>query len=276
MVYKKVLITLFLSLLLVNLNCKKGHKKEKIDSIERIVAIPPSSTEILFSIGAEDKIAGISLQCDYPPETRDIEKVGSYAFPDMEKILSLNPDLVILSPGIHDDLAESLRKMGIRVYVSSVRSIEDIFHEIEFLGKITGKEEEADALVRKLKKEMEEVRVEGKCRVFVEINENPLMTSGGISYINEMLSIAGGVNIFGDIPSSFPVVDQEEVIRRNPEVILVLHPSSKEEIKKRLGWSEIEAVKRDRIYIMPSFDELMRPGPRFITGIKKLSSILHR
>ena len=272
MVYKKIFFALFLSFLLVFPACKKGKKiTEKL----RIVSVVPSSTEILFAIGAEEKIVGVSVNCDYPEDVFNIKKVGDYGAPSMEKIIALNPTLVILSPRIHDLLKESLINAGINVYVSKIETIEDIFREIKKFGELTGRHKNAEQLVVNLKRDLEKVKVKKpNKRIYIEISGNPLISIGRRSYINEMITLAGGENVFGEIDDSYPVIQQEDVIRRNPEIILIFHLARKEDIRSRLGWKNIDAIKNDKIYIKNTDDLILRPGPRFIDGIKRLKKII--
>ncbi len=235
----------------------------------RIVSLSPAMTEIIFALGAEKYLVGTTTYCDFPDSAKKIYKVGDFSNPSLERIISLRPNLVILNLPEQSRIKNQLEKYGIKIFVTSPEKLEDIYKEISVLGKFIKKEKNADSLINYMKENIRPLsRI--KKKVYIEINAKPLITIGGKSYLNELIEMAGGQNIFSDVNKDYPVVNQEEVIIRNPEIIIVLHP---EDIEKRIGWENINAIKNHRMYSNLNQDWLLRPGPRLVFGFKQLEKI---
>lgn len=235
----------------------------------RVVSLSPAMTEIIFAIGAEKYLAGVTTYCDYPDSAKKIYKVGDFSNPSVERIVSLKPNLVIVNLPEQNRVKNQLERFGIKVFVTAPGKLEDIYKQILEIGKIVKKEKEADSLVRYMRENIKPV-FKRKKSVYIEICPKPLITVGGGSYLNQLIEMAGGKNIFGDINKDYPVVNQEEVIQRNPEIMVVLHP---EDVSNRVGWSNIAAIKNKKIYQNLNQDWIMRPGPRLVPGFKQLEKI---
>lgn len=238
----------------------------------RIVSLSPAMTEILFALNARDNVVGVTTFCDYPAQARDIYKVGDFSHPSMERIVGLKPDLVIVNLPEQMRIKRQLDKLQIKVFVSSPLSLNDIYTEIFEIGKIVNRESAAESLISTMKMTMRPSGGDKKKRVYIELSQRPIVTIGAQTFLNELLEMAGGVNIFSDLKKDYPVVSQEEIIKRNPEIIIVLHPDN---IKERLGWEAIEAVKNKKISRDINQDYLMRPGPRLVEGFKALKKIIN-
>ncbi|WP_309492925.1 cobalamin-binding protein [Candidatus Hecatella orcuttiae] len=255
---------------------------------ERIVSLAPSTTEILFALGLGDKVVGVDTYSDYPPEAADIEpKVGGFANINIEVVVGLEPDLVLATGGVQEKFVERLEELGITVIALSPQDMEDILNDIILVGEATGREEAAEKLVEELRQRIaaitektEAIPREERPKVYYEVWHDPLMSAGPGSFAHSLIELAGGVNIFEDAATKYPEVSLETVLSRNPDVIIITPPDapmpgvSPEELKARPGWSEIEAVKNDRIYqIHP--DLLSRPGPRIVNGLEALAKAIH-
>ncbi len=236
----------------------------------RIVSLSPAATEIIFALGAGKNLVGVTTYCDYPESAQKIYKVGDFSNPSLERILNLKPDLVIINLPEQNRIKKELEKFKINLFISSPKSLDDIYGEILSLGRIISREKEAESLCNYLRKNIKPSMKEKK-RVYLELSPRPLITIGATTFLNELLSMAGGENIFSDLNKDYPVVAQEEVIKRNPEIIIVLHP---EEITNRLGWEGVTAFRQRRIYKGINQDWLLRPGPRLVLGFKELERIL--
>lgn len=242
-------------------------------TLPRTVSLIPSVTEIIYAIGGEDALVGIVDPEGYP---EDIDKpiVGRFSSPNFERIYALSPDIVFIESGEQERFKRPLESLGIKVITVAPKGIEDIFSAIIEVGNIIGKTDEASTLVDSLRNELEEIKksrnVKEEMRtVFFELSESPLITVGNGSFINELIEVAGGVNITSDIESPYPVVSQELIINRNPDIIIIAHGNGTDP-KTRIGWKRIEAVKNDRITEDIDLNLLLRPGPRVIKGIKTL------
>ncbi|MEO0093148.1 MAG: cobalamin-binding protein [candidate division WOR-3 bacterium] len=237
---------------------------------KRVVSLVPSITEIIFALGCEANLVGNTVYCDYPPEAQKIYKVGDFSNPSLEKILALKPDIVFATMPEQKIIIERLKELKIRVFISQPITIDSMFQEIRTIGKILGRPERGESLATTLAKACPAGL--GDIPVYLEIAQTPLMTVGGSSFINDVISRAGGKNIFADVSQEYPIIDQEEVIKRNPAVIFILHPQAKkEEVKKRLGWQEIAAIKNNKVYDDVNPDLIFRPGPRIVQGISALA-----
>ena len=239
----------------------------------RVVSLSPAMTEILFALNAQENLVGVTTFCDYPERAKEIYKVGDFSNPSMERIVGLKPDLVIVNLPEQMRIKKQLDKLQIKVFVSSPLSLDDMYREIAAIGKIMEKKSAAESVISTMKMTIRPSGdIDKKKRVYIELSSRPIITIGAQTFLNELLDMAGGVNIFSDLNKDYPVVSQEEIIKRNPEIIILLHP---EDINERLGWKELEAVKNKKIYRDINQDHLMRPGPRLIEGFKVLREIIN-
>ena len=253
----------------------------------KIVSLSPAMTEIVFTLGAAQDLVGVTTFCNYPEQAKKIYKIGDFSNPSLERIVGLKPDLVIVNLPEQMRIKRQLEKLNINIFISSPRTLDDIYNEIIEIGRILKKEQAADSLVNYMKMHISRVykpvlpvpkyiegnAVEGssKKRIYIELSPKPLVTVGAPSFLNELLEMAGAENIFADLVKDYPVVPQEEVIKRNPDIIIVLHP---EKITDRLGWRKITAIKNNAVYTTLNQDHLMRPGPRLVIGFKELKEII--
>ncbi len=251
----------------------------------RIISLAPSTTEILFALGLDKEIVGVSEFCNYPPQALTKEKVGTFSQPNIEKILSLKPDIIFCTGLEQASLAENLKKLKLKVIISDPSNINSLLASITEIGKLTKREKQAAALVSDMKKSIEEIKVlvsripkEKRQKVFIEIWPNPLTTAGPRSFIGELLEIAGANNIAYDLKSAYGVFSPELVIKRDPDCIILAYmneANSVNNLKTRAGWSEISAVKNNRLYSDINPDILLRPGPRITEGLKEIYKKLY-
>jgi iron complex transport system substrate-binding protein len=229
-------------------------------------------TEMLFILGAGDRIVGVTTFCDFPEQAKQITKVGDFSYPSVECIVALKPDLVIVNLPEQKRIQRDLEKLGINIFVSSPKSLMDVYNELSAIGNKLGAGQRADSLIHYMKHNLQSLTQENAKRVFVEISPRPIITIGAATFLSDLIERAGGTNIFSDLDKDYPVVNQEAVITRNPEIIIVLHP---EDISGRMGWQKISAIKNNRIYTDLNPDHLMRPGPRLVNGYRQLKRIIN-
>ncbi len=251
----------------------------------RYISLAPSTTEILFALGLNDEIVGVSSFCDYPATAKTKEKVGSFTQPNIEKILSLRPDYVFCTGPKQASVFSQLISLNINVYVCDPQNIKELLDSILEIGKITKKIKEAQGLVVRMRKGIEEVAFEvdripqeKKPKIFIEIWSDPLMTASKGSLIDELFTLAGGINIAAAAKKSYGIFSPEEVIRSNPEFIFLAYMNKEKTIdliRGRFGWGDISAVRNNRLYndIDPAM--LLRPGPRLVDGIKEIHKRLY-
>jgi iron complex transport system substrate-binding protein len=244
---------------------------------QRIVSLAPSNTEILFALGLGDKVVGVTDWCDYPPEALEKGKVGSYDTPDIEKIVALNPDLVLVAYGTTMDVINNLVGLGLTVFGIKSTDLDDVLNDIRTVGNITGKKAEADALTSEMESRIQAVTdqtegLEERPRVFYIVWHDPLWTAGSETFIHELIEKAGGVNICQNI-TGYTTISIEEIVARNPEVIITSEFS--------FEWAQNEtllqgtnASQTERIYTGDD-DLVQRPGPRLVEGLEWFAHFIH-
>ena len=252
------------------------------DRSERIVSLAPSITEIVFALGAGNRLVGITQFSNYPPEAKRIAKVGSYVHLNIEKILALRPDLVIgIKDGNPRAVVERLSELGVPAFIINPKSLDEILVTIRNIGKVIGADECATSLSNQMARRMSEVdrKVQGapKPRVFFQIGIEPIVSAGRGTFIDALIQRAGGLNVFGG-KSAYPHVNIEHVLISRPEIIFISSMARQGGFEKvRQFWQEwpdIPAVKKDNIYIIDS-DILDRPSPRIIEGLETLARLIH-
>ncbi|UCD20069.1 MAG: cobalamin-binding protein [candidate division WOR-3 bacterium] len=245
--------------------------REQRTGEQRIVSLSPAMTEMLFSMGAGDRIVGVTTFCDFPPQAKKITKVGDFSHPSIERIIALKPDLVIVNLPEQMRIKKDLDRLKITTFVSSPHSLSEIYTELSALGTTLGLYEVADSLISYMKQNIEPVHKLRRKKVYVEISPRPIVTIGVATFLNDLIREAGGENIFADLDKDYPTVSQEAVIARDPEIIIVLHP---QDITGRIGWQRIRAIKEGRVHAGLNPDNLMRPGPRLVEGYRALKEII--
>ncbi|MBN1784244.1 MAG: cobalamin-binding protein [Candidatus Bathyarchaeota archaeon] len=278
---------------------------------ERIVSLSPSSTEILFAIGAGPKVVGVTDYCNYPPElnakieAEEIAKVGGYWNPSVENIAALKPDLVLVSTAkctvktneckmtctrrceITTQVATQLSSLGLNVLTLGPHSMNDVLDDILLVGSATGNNAEALNLVDNLKQRIEIVVTQSnaasyKPKVYFEVWNDPYISVSSRTWIGNLIDLAGGTNIFGEAVSEWPIIRPEEIIRCDPDILVFpVIPGvprfwgSFEDVKKRRGWENITAIRNNRLYEVPR-DCISRPCPRLVESLEMLANFIHR
>ena len=245
---------------------------------ERIVSLAPSNTEILFALGLGDKVVGVTDWCDYPPEALEKEKVGGFYPPDIEKIIALEPDLILATDIHRFEIIPTLEEQGFTVFALAPQTLDDVLESIQRVGKVTGKEKEATELVNKMQSKIEKIEeltqgLEARPRVFYVTWHDPIWTVGRNTWIDDLIWIAGGNNTFSQYFESGAMVEIEWVLFCNPEVIIAGEWS--------YGWAinatelaSTNASQEGRIY-QGDDDLVQRPGPRLVEGLEWFAYFIH-
>jgi iron complex transport system substrate-binding protein len=253
---------------------------------QRIISLVPSNTEILFALGLGDKVVGVTEFCNYPAEVLDKEKVGGFSTPDIEKIIALQPDL-ILAGSIHaKEVIPALEERGLAVFALAPQSLDGILEDIRMVGKITGEEDEASKLVAQMEARIEAItdkterlKPQERPRVFFITWHDPLKSMGSKSFPHELIEKAGGVNIFQDVEERNFQVEFETVVYCDPQVIIVTVGHAAGEAKA-FEWAKeeprlkvTEAGKNSRIF--PLDTGLTRYGPRAVDALEEFAKFIH-
>jgi iron complex transport system substrate-binding protein len=245
---------------------------------QRIISLAPSNTEILFVLGLGDEIVGVTVYCDYPAQALDKEKVGDYYGPDMEKIIALQPDLVLATDFHRFDLIPALEQQGFAVFAVAPQTLDDVLGSIERIGEITGKEAEASQLVYEMTSKIEAVEeqtreLEQKPSVLYMTWHDPMWTVGRDTWIDDLINIAGGVNIFSQNFEGGAMVQIEWVILQDPEVII----ASEWSCDWALNATELASTNASQTGRIHAFDDdlVQRPGPRLLQGLDWFAYLFH-
>jgi len=260
-----------------------GREIEMESNPKRIIPLAPSLTEILYYLGLGDYVVGVPDFSYYPPEALEKPRIGSYVDPNIEKILSLSPDLIIVTKdGNLPGPVYLLEQANIPVYVVNPRSIKDVISTIDEIGGLCGVSEKASQLVDELNKRLESIKtavVSGqRPMVFLQINISPIMTVNKNTIHNDIINLAGGINMTTDEPMTYPRISIEEVINKKPDIILISSMERGGEFEKErkewMKWTSIPAVKNKRIYLIDS-DLIDRPSQRIIDGLEAMARLIH-
>ncbi|OGN89918.1 MAG: hypothetical protein A2Y88_10890 [Chloroflexi bacterium RBG_13_48_10] len=248
----------------------------------RIVSMAPSVTEILFAIHVDDRLVGVTNYCNYPVEAKNKTKVGGFTTPNLEVLVALNPDLIIAADS-NDERINVLVNTGFPVVVILAKNVDEIITNIRQIGNLVNSSQTAAVLVDGLTTRMNAVlsitrtfEQDEKLKCYFEVWETPKV-AGGLSFIDDLIKKAGGINVFGNESYEYPVVTHEMVISRNPDVIFVTAMgrfSYTTDIPDRPGYSAINAVINSRIYNCTD-DVFTRPGPRIIDALEGMATQLY-
>lgn len=260
----------------------RGRKIFLANTPSRIISLAPSLTEILYAIGAGDRVVGVTEFCDYPADAVQKPKVG-YANPSVERLVALQPDLIVApTTFIKPDLIRNLETLRIPLLLLASESIEDILAHVHDLGRALNRTSAADALALSLREELAHLhaQVAGRppVRVLYVLNSQPLITVGPGSFIDQLIGLAGGVNVASESGAPYPRLSMEVVLQRDPEVLLF--PIGKSEgvaageEQAWHRWTTLTAIKQGRLQHIPS-DLLNRPGPRVAQALAQLITLLH-
>ncbi len=254
---------------------------------QRIVSLAPSNTEIIYALGLQDKLVGTTDYCDYPEAAKSKPRVASYTTPNLEKVVSVQPDL-ILAEAIHEKTAlPALEKLGLKVIVMSATSLDSVLNDIKLVGQITARNQAATKLVDDLTKRIEAVEVktsalppEQRLKVLYVVWHDPIWTMGRETFISDLIWRAGGTNIFAADFEKSRVVSLEAIIQKNPQVILVSGMGTTGDliytnVKKETRLSEVDAMRNNRVYKISDANLIERPGPRIVDGLEEVAKLLH-
>lgn len=260
-----------------------GRRVDIPASPRRIVSLAPSITETLFALGLDREVVGVTMLSTYPEAARSKPRVGTFINISLERVVSLSPDLVIgTADGNRTGTVEQLERVGIPVYIVNPRSCEEIFRMTLNIGGITGRVNQAEAVVADLRKRIDRVAslLKGlpEPNVFFQIGINPIITVGKDTLHNELIRRAGGVNVYEDASARYPRCGIEDIIARNPDIIIISSMKRGGDfLHIRDGWKKwktLTAVRDDRIHIIEA-DIVDHASPRIVDGLEKMARIIH-
>jgi iron complex transport system substrate-binding protein len=242
----------------------------------RVVSLAPHLTEILHAVGAGETLVGATEFSDYPPEARQLPRVGGYDRLDLERVIRLRPDLVLAwKSGNAPAQVERLRGLGLRVFVTEAETLEDVARLLETLGALTGHQANAQSAARAYRQRLESLRArhaqQVPVTVFYQIWPAPMMTVGKRQIITQVITLCGGVNIYGHLRAQAPVVSLESVLAANPEAIVAagMDEARPEWLDDWRRWPRLEAARRGNLFHLHP-DLIQRHTPRLLDGAEIL------
>ncbi len=250
--------------------------------VERIISLAPNITEILYALGLEARLVGVSNYCNYPPAAKSKPPVGEIISPSLEKIVALKPDLVLATPaGNRRETVIALERLGVAVYGIDPRDVAGVFASIENISELLGVSEAGAKLAAELRAELAAVtaQVEGQSRprVLFVLWLEPLMSVGRYTFIHDVLRRAGAESVTAERAEDWPRLSLEEVIRRNPDYLVLAHSPALEQqladLRQRPAWQGLRALQKDRVILLD--EAVLRPGPRIVEAVARLARALH-
>lgn len=257
-----------------------GRKIQVPAKLNRVVSLSPYLTEIVFAVGGEDNLVGVTSYCDYPAKAKMLPQVGDTIQPEISRILALKPDLVLVyTPAQMTDFRKKMEEANIPYYVTNPRNLEGIFRTILNVGDLLGRKANAEKLVADLRTRAQSVEEKLKDKtpvpVFYQVSPQPIFTVGRDSYITDIIRLAGGQSVTANITEIAPQIKDGKDFLTQPEAIVI--PVSGAATKNKLDVApflqDASAVKNNRVYGINDY-LLARPGPRIIDGLEELARVL--
>ena len=249
--------------------------------IDRIVSLAPNLTEIVYAVGAGERLVGDTEYCDYPREAKSVAKIGDTMHPSIERIIALKPQIVLVSTASQlEAFTRQLDEQQIAVYVTNPRSLDEVFRSIETLGELFGEREQAAKVVGDLRKRAEAIesatRQVKPVKVFYQVSGEPLYTIGREAYLTDLVRRAGGLSVTADVPGAFPRFSDETALAARPEAIILPTGGSMGLANATVApaLKNSPAALGNRVYRIND-DHLSRPGPRLIIGLEEMARALH-
>lgn len=246
---------------------------------ERVVSLAPSLTEIVYAVGGGNLMVGRTSYCNYPPEAASVTAVGGFGMPSFEKLVALQPTLVLEVDLAESAIAQKIDRLGLRRKRIKCSTLDDVPQAIREVAGLINCSEKGGKLARQISDEILRLRSEAasitnRPKVFVEIWGDPPQTVGKNSFVSDLVNLAGGANIGDEAANPYYQVSSEWVVSRNPDIILCLYMSSakpvRDAVMNRSGWDGVSAVRAKRVYDGFNNDVMLRPGPRVLEGFEQL------
>lgn len=241
---------------------------------QRIISGMPSITEMLYALGLENRIVGVTTNCNYPPEARKKEKIGGF-FLNLEKVVSLKPDLIVMLEDAQKRDIAKFKDYGLPVYTINPHTVEEVMDALLKLGEITGEKKRAERIVARMRGRLATVKKKkNRPKVLVIVGYNPIIVAGRNTFIDDIIKHAGGVNVVGQAKVAYPHYSFEDLLRENPEYIII--PAGVVKLKEMLEdsrWRSLNAIRGNKILFIDG-DVFFRPGPRIVEAIEEIACFL--
>lgn len=249
--------------------------------VDRVVSLAPNLTEIMFAVGAGNRLVGRTSYCDYPAEAKAIAEVGDTLHPSLERIIALKPQVVLVSTASQLEVfTNQLQGQNIAVYVTDPHDLEGVFRSIAQIGEIVGEKDQANLFVQKLRERTnaveQAVKQKQPVRVFYQVSAEPLYTAGHDSFVTDLMRRAGGASVTADVPGAWPKYSNESALAARPDAIILPTGGSMGAANATVAEAlrQSPAALQGRVYKIND-DHLARPGPRAVDGLEEMAHALH-
>jgi len=250
-------------------------------TVDRVVSLAPNLTEIVFAVGAGNRLVGRTSYCDFPAEAKAVAEVGDTLHPSLERIIALKPQVVLVSTSSQLEVfTQQLQGQNIAVFVTDPHDLEGVFRSIGQIGEIAGVKDQANLLVQKLRERTnaveQAVKQKPPVRVFYQVSGEPLYTAGHDAFVTDLMRRAGAASVTADVPSAWPKYSNESALAARPDAIILPSGGSMGEANSKVAEAlrQSPAVLHGRVYRIND-DHLARPGPRSVTGLEEMARALH-
>lgn len=259
-----------------------GRAVTLVRSPQRIVSLAPSNTELLFALGLDQRVVGVDKYSNYPPAAASKPQISDYSSTNLEQVLAVEPDLILAAGITRPDVITAFESRGLAVVVFNPANVDGVLGNLSLLGQMTG----TNAAAAKVRSDLEtrlaalSARLGAtttKPRVFFELDATQFFTVGPKSFIDDLITRAGGANIAADAATAYPKLSAEEIIAKDPEVIILSDEGPNvtiASVSARPGWAGISAVKNGRVLAINP-DITNRPGPRIVDALEQLARAIH-
>jgi iron complex transport system substrate-binding protein len=258
-----------------------GRRVSLPATVDRVVSLAPNLTEIMFAVGAGDRLVGRTSYCDYPAEAKAITEVGDTLHPSLERIIALKPQVVLVSTASQLEVfTNQLQGQNIAVYVTDPHDLEGVFRSIAQIGEIVGKKDQANLVVQRLRERTsaveQAVKQKQPVRVFYQVSGEPLYTAGHDSFVTDLMRRAGGASVTADVPGAWPKYSNESALAARPDAIILPTGGSMGAANASVAEAlrQSPAAQHGRVYKIND-DHLARPGPRSVEGLEEMAHALH-
>ena len=258
-----------------------GRRVSVAAKVDRIVSLAPNLTEIVFAVGAGNRLVGRTSYCDFPAEAKAIAEVGDTLHPSLERIIALKPQVVLVSTASQLEVfTNQLQGQNIAVFVTDPHDLEGVFRSIGQIGEIVAQNDAANTLVQKLRERTnaveQAVKPEKPVRVFYQVSGEPLYTAGRDSFVTDLMRRAGALSVTADVPGAWPKYSNESALAARPEAIILPSGGSMGAANSSVAEAlrQSPAALEGRVYKIND-DHLARPGPRSVDGLEEMARALH-
>jgi iron complex transport system substrate-binding protein len=246
---------------------------------KRVISVAPSNTELVFALNKQSILVGRSQFDDYPADVQQIESIGGFAPPNYEQIVGMKPDLILAIGGSKDAVDKLTNDYKLNVYVLNPQNFDGLYAGIKDLGVVLNAQEQAGKVVADMQQSVKEItdkvaQAKSKPKVFYEVWNDPLMTTGDGTFINDLIKLAGGENV-GAAVKGWSNFSLEQLAAANPDIYFTSVKEEAPKVKERKGFENIKAVKESKVLAVVDENLIVRPGPRLVLGLKWFAETLH-